>query len=359
MNKILSISIIVAVSFVLPASALAVPTFPPPACSLSAEPGRILVNFPGTKILSTSPTELGPIGAAVPAGTYKVTLMSWDGYLGRGAVNQDYEQWKLDVEDGSGLLASSGAISDLADYVEEASLTEVVNDTSNLLAVPSAGTKVFARHAFIGDPGAHSVAPICAALDPVTSGKIIVKNENEAIVTNEVGTVSNTGGNSADGGDAGNSLNKSGNVIGSGDDNNTTSAGGNSAAGGAGGSVNTGDAFATSVVTNTVNVNRTFISGDCACCGLTKVKNQNGALVWNLVGTGASSGANSTDGGGATVKVKKSGNVKGSDNDENSTSAGGNASVGGTGGTIATGGASAKSKVTNTVNSTVLRVKKL
>src|SRR3989344_5858367 len=328
MNKILSISIIVAVSFVLPASALAVPTFPPPACSLSAEPGRILVNFPGTKILSTSPTELGPIGAAVPAGTYKVTLMSWDGYLGRGAVNQDYEQWKLDVEDGSGLLASSGAISDLADYVEEASLTEVVNDTSNLLAVPSAGTKVFARHAFIGDPGAHSVAPICAALDPVTSGKIIVKNENEAIVTNEVGTVSNTGGNSADGGDAGNSLNKSGNVIGSGDDNNTTSAGGNSAAGGAGGSVNTGDAFATSVVTNTVNVNRTFISGDCAC-------------------------------GGATVKVKKSGNVKGSDNDENTTSAGGNASVGGTGGTIATGGASAKSKVTNTVNSTVIRVRKL
>src|SRR3989338_1409817 len=77
MNKILSISIIVAVSFVLPASALAVPTFPPPACSLSAEPGRILVNFPGTKILSTSSTELGPIGAAVPAGTYKVTLMSW------------------------------------------------------------------------------------------------------------------------------------------------------------------------------------------------------------------------------------------------------------------------------------------
>src|SRR3989338_8004569 len=327
MNKILSISIIVAVSFVLPASALAVPTFPPPACSLSAEPGRILVNFPGTKILSTSPTELGPIGAAVPAGTYKVTLMSWDGYLGRGAVNQDYEQWKLDVEDGSGLLASSGAISDLADYVEEASLTEVVNDTSNLLAVPSAGTKVFARHAFIGDPGAHSVAPICAALDPVTSGKIIVKNENEAIVTNEVGTVSNTGGNSA--------------------------------AGGAGGSVNTGDAFATSVVTNTVNVNRTFISGDCACGGLTKVKNQNGALVGNLVGTGASSGANSTDGGGATVKVKKSGNVKGSDNDENTTSAGGNASVGGTGGTIATGGASAKSKVTNTVNSTVIRVRKL
>ena len=89
-----------------------------------------------------------------------------------------------------------------------------------------------------------------------------------------------------------------------------------------------------------------------------RVKNS-GTIVGNSVTTIAATGGNAALGGGATVKIKKSGNVKGSGNDDNSTSAGENLSIGGDGGEVTTGNARAKSKVSNTVNSTVIRVRRI
>ena len=100
---------------------------------------------------------------------------------------------------------------------------------------------------------------------------------------------------------------------------------------------------------------------DPACClgdVDIEVKNKDTTVV-NIVGTSANTGWNTADGGNAKTKVKKSGNVKGTDNDHNTTSAGGNSSTGGSGGAVVTGNATAKSKTTNTVNSTVIRVRRI
>jgi hypothetical protein len=96
------------------------------------------------------------------------------------------------------------------------------------------------------------------------------------------------------------------------------------------------------------------VSGDITV----KVKNNSTSVV-NVVGTSANTGWNTADGGSANTRVKKSGNVKGTDNDNNTTSAGGNSSTGGNGGVVVTGDARAKSKVGSSVNSTVVRVRRI
>lgn len=182
----------------------------------------------------------------------------------------------------------------------------------------------------------------------------------DTIVSNGVVTSANTGGNIADGGSASTLVKKSGNVKGSDNDYNSTSAGGNSSSGGNGGEVNTGEATAKSSVSNNVNSTKVKITTPCGCEGDVDVDVKNKRTsVENLVVTDANTGVNDANGGSADTTVKKSGNVKGSDNDHNSTSAGGNSSDGGDGGSVTTGTAWAKSKVSNTVNSTVIRVKKI
>src|SRR3989338_3375548 len=89
-----------------------------------------------------------------------------------------------------------------------------------------------------------------------------------------------------------------------------------------------------------------------------EVKNKDTTVI-NTVGTSANTGSNIADGGSASTLVEKSGNVKGSGNDANTTSAGDNLSIGGDGGEVTTGNAKAKSKVSNTVNSTVIRVRRI
>ena len=182
----------------------------------------------------------------------------------------------------------------------------------------------------------------------------------DTTVTNEVLTSATTGSNTADGGSASVLVKKSGNVKGSQHDGNSTSAGGNTSFGGLGGTIETGDATAKSKVSNDINSTYIKVKTPCGCEGDVDVDVKNKRTdVGNGVLTVADTGLNDTNGGSADVAVKKSGNVKGSDNDNNSTSAGDNTSIGGDGGSVITGSAWAKSKVSNTVNSTVIRVKKI
>ena len=187
-----------------------------------------------------------------------------------------------------------------------------------------------------------------------------VKNSGTTVF-NGVSTGAYTGGNTADGGSASTKVKNSGNINGSKDDYNTTGGGTVDSDGGNGGTVNTGDAYAKSSVSNDVNSTDIKVKTDCGCRKGdidVHVKNKD-TTVANEVGTLADTGLNSTDGGSANTKVKDSGNINGNKNDNNETGGGTVDSDGGNGGEVNTGNAWSKSKVSNTVNSTVVRVKKI
>src|SRR3990167_3977500 len=167
-----------AATAILPGSISADPIPGPtrPACPIQSAPDRIIVNFSGSEKLCSYLNPAGcassnsPVAVNLAAGKYKVTLSSWDGYLGRTAISQPNEQWYASVVNASGELAASSVINDLADNVAAASLTQVVNDTPNFLTLASAATKVIGKHAFPGSAdavSANSVFPLCAAFDKI------------------------------------------------------------------------------------------------------------------------------------------------------------------------------------------------
>lgn len=300
------------------------------SCPIPAASGRVIVNFdPSVKLYFGGPVSAGPIAAAIPAGDYTVRMVSWDGYLGRELVSQPHEQWYATVEDGSGVLATTATISDVPDNITEATVDEAVNTVSNLLHVPSAGTQVFARHAY-PDSDINSVHPVCVSFDPVDNHqdggkvKITVSNSNNSVVVNNVVTSASTGGNSAVGGSA-----------------SSSGFGGNTSSGGSAGLIQTGNAGANSSVTNVVGSNVTRVQADCGCAGSAKIKvsSSNHAFVGSSVSTGASTGGNSAVGGNAS-----------------NSGFGGNVASGGSAGMIQTGTAASLSDVRNFVgkNKTII-----
>ncbi len=169
-----------------------------PACPIPSAPGRIIVTFPTTrKIVSGGSVEQamnGPVTASIPAGTYKVTLASFDGYSGRESITQPREQWFAnlfpvassgssangddsdlgsssangdDAESSSVSTIRTGTISDLQDLVRTTLKTEVVNQS---LSVPFLIGGVKAVHAAYPDTAfQNSLYPLCAAFDPVAT----------------------------------------------------------------------------------------------------------------------------------------------------------------------------------------------
>src|SRR3989344_7204595 len=158
---------------------------------------------------------------------------------------------------------------------------------------------------------------------------VVVSNSNSAMVVNQVMTGANSGGNTANGGSAGDAGN-GGSVLGGDNDNNATGNGGAAGNGGNGRSVTTSPAIATTDIVNNINTNDTVVDL-CGCDdpehqggdhGFTKVKNRNNANVVNDALTGADSGYNAADGGTAG-DGGKGGKVVGHDNDHNTTGNGG------------------------------------
>ncbi len=195
-----------------------------------------------------------------------------------------------------------------------------------------------------------------------SSSNIDVKVENkDTTVTNIIGTAANTGWNTANGGSAKTEVKNSGNINGNKDDYNTTGGGTVGSTGGNGGTVTTGKATADSTVWNDVNSTDIKVKTSCGCKKGNidvEVKNKN-TDVLNSVGTGADTGSNYVDGGGASTKVKDSGNINGNKDDHNTTGGGTVDSTGGDGGTVTTGRARATSNVGGVVNSTVIRIRKI
>ena len=187
-----------------------------------------------------------------------------------------------------------------------------------------------------------------------SSNDITVDNYNKASVSNTVVTSASTGGNSADGGNAYNSV--SGGSVYYSDDDNTAGNGRNKAVGGDGGFIYTGNAIATSLVVNDVNNTTTKIKADCGCKGDITVTNKNKAYVTNAVITDADSGDNTADGGKAKNRVS-GGSVEWS-SDDNIAGNDGNKAHGGNGGEVWTGNADSLASVVNVVNTTVTRIRR-
>jgi len=210
------------------------------------------------------------------------------------------------------------------------------------------------------------------------AGHDIVINDNEATVMNRVSSHANTGGNYAsgsyggDGGDAGN--------IHGGDVNqSTTGNGGDGGDASTGGTIFTGNAYATTSFNNEVNSNTTIIDR-CACdndgcCdgGHDVVYNRNRAIVVNDVSSYANTGDNMADGSyagrggdggsinpyeGPVIRILDDGEEYNDDGrvDESITGEGGAGGNGGEGGFVQTGESRSNTVFVNVVNRNLTRI---
>lgn len=171
-----------------------------------APEGAIVVTFPdGSKLFSGGPTELPPVAVDIPAGTYRVTLGSFD--TSHPGVDdkflQDDEQYFVVLLDADGNeVAQTNPISDLPD--DKVSLIEVVNEELKT----AAATSVVAKHASPDREASNdrdSIFASCMTLEPVTEPKpaLTIEKTADPTTVNPGGqvtysvTVKNTGNGTA------------------------------------------------------------------------------------------------------------------------------------------------------------------
>jgi len=135
-------------------------------CPFSPATNRTIVNFSSEFVWGKNAAEVTK-SVNLPAGDYKVSLQSFDGYDGGNQKSQPNESYFVEFVNGSGVVARSAKTPDLQDNVTNASYAGTVNSSIKL---SQAVTSVKARHAnFLQDVGgANSVTAGCAAFDLVS-----------------------------------------------------------------------------------------------------------------------------------------------------------------------------------------------
>ncbi len=139
-----------------------------PSCGYGEQEGRTIVHFPssGKKLVSSqdeNSARTGPVPFVITAGTYDVTLVSYDGYEGRQNISQPRESWFLFLRSSGVTFAETNASGDVPDMVLEARVATLVN--TNFVVSERVDT-VEAYHAVYPDTSsANSVFPVCAVFD--------------------------------------------------------------------------------------------------------------------------------------------------------------------------------------------------
>ncbi|MCH8889254.1 DUF5011 domain-containing protein [Patescibacteria group bacterium] len=168
-----------------------VPPPPPPpsapSCSLATGNDITIVNFPSGKIRSDqtlSNATAGPVSTSLPAGSYEVSLMAWDGYTNRVNTSQPKETYFARLGFNGASVVDSSPTSDLTDNVVEATFSGVVDSS---LVLPTIVNEVTAYHEVYPDTSnANSVVPICASFklleEPeekftISASKIVCEDE--------------------------------------------------------------------------------------------------------------------------------------------------------------------------------------
>ncbi len=120
----------------------------------------------GDKLLSSSPTTMvWGLGSPIPAGTYDLSGVSYDGYTDRAtSAGQFNEQWFAEFLDASGnVLATSGITGDLADNVTEATWSGGIGRVT----LSATATQIRTVHAAIGSAAINSVRPVCVGASSI------------------------------------------------------------------------------------------------------------------------------------------------------------------------------------------------
>ncbi|GEM_PF-3550820 len=136
------------------------------ACPFTPEAGRTIITFDGGFILSNkteAKAKSDPVSVSLPAGTYKVTLASFDNHANKPGQIQPKESWFVDLRGADGdAIASTPPIGDLPDSAN--SKTEVVAEN---FILPRAAASAVAMHAAYPDSNPNSITPVCATFDMV------------------------------------------------------------------------------------------------------------------------------------------------------------------------------------------------
>ena len=135
------------------------------ACT--AKSGRSVVTFNNFDLWLDGPHRSPPLGVAIPAGTYQVTLESWEPHSTEGGLFQFQEQWFAEFQTGGGVVVSS-AIRDIPE--DQDTVSEIVGQVTFTAAV----TSVSAVHKLEGKPVSQwatpeSVHAVCVAIDSIAA----------------------------------------------------------------------------------------------------------------------------------------------------------------------------------------------
>ncbi|MDX1535592.1 MAG: NEW3 domain-containing protein [Candidatus Spechtbacterales bacterium] len=134
-----------------------------PACPLKPAENRVIVNFPETWVLRSdkeSDREHGPVPFSLSAGTYNITLASFDDHTDKLHQTQLEEQWHLELLNGTTSVFTSNDISDLPN--SDNYITELVN-TGAVVSINTDMIKVY--HATDSTDSPNSIYPVCATFD--------------------------------------------------------------------------------------------------------------------------------------------------------------------------------------------------
>jgi|GEM_PF-4250838 len=155
-----------------------------PDCSLAEDvDGRTIFSFGGSMVRSDSGQSSSYTNhhdVTLDEGLYKVTLMSYDGYIGREDDSQPNESWQIVFWDKSeNEFQRTHAVSDIPDYVREETVIEVVDEA---FEYNGEADDLYAQHSAYPDTSSpNSVKVICAAFDEVED-----TSDNDAPVITDI-----------------------------------------------------------------------------------------------------------------------------------------------------------------------------
>jgi len=139
---------------------------PPPAleCPLESQSERAIFEFSDRGLLATEASlSEETINALIPAGKYKVTLVSYDNHSDKSEQAQKNEKYFLRLKNPSGqIFADTPSIKDLPE--DRDFLTETVAENFNVL---QNAAFLSAKHSAFPSSDKESVTPVCAAFDKI------------------------------------------------------------------------------------------------------------------------------------------------------------------------------------------------
>ncbi|MDI6883169.1 MAG: PKD domain-containing protein [Patescibacteria group bacterium] len=134
------------------------------SCPFTSIEGRTIINF-DVKIRSDSDYSKAYVSKNInlPAGIYKITTFSYDGYSGRENASQPNEIWKVVLKNNNNIITETKTTTDIKDYVAYDEKIDVVAEN---LIVSSNITSVVALHGKYPDTSSpNSVSVGCIAFD--------------------------------------------------------------------------------------------------------------------------------------------------------------------------------------------------